>query len=109
VLESGQDLDGLRAWRRGDALRQIAWKKVAATGQLVSRETQPAASRELWLDWSRTAAVDTEQRLSRLAAWVQAAERSGLAWGLRLPGLELPPGQGDAQRRAALDRLATYP
>lgn len=107
--ETGQDLDGLRGWRRGDALRQIAWKKVAATGQLVSRDTHSAASRELWLDWSRTSAADTEQRLSRLAAWVQAAERSGLAWGLRLPGLELPPGQGDAQRRSALDRLATYP
>lgn len=106
--EAGHDLDGLRAWRRGDALRQVAWKKVAATGQLVSRETQAAGSRELWLDWSATAAADTEQRLSRLAAWVQAAERSGLAWGLRLPGLELPPGQGDAQRRAALDHLATY-
>jgi hypothetical protein len=33
---------------------------------------------------------DTEQRLSRLAAWVLLAERRGLVFGLRLPGSELP-------------------
>lgn len=105
----GAETDGVRAWRRGDTLRQIVWKKAARTGELVSRETAAAASRELWLDWQATPGADVEQRLSRLSAWVEAAERSGLSWGLRLPGTELPRGQGDAQRRAALDRLAEWP
>ena len=43
-----------------------------------------------------------------LAAWVELAERRGLAWGLRLPGLELPCAQGDAHRRLALEKLATW-
>lgn len=102
----GTELDGVRTWRRGDSLRQVVWKKVARTGQLVSRETVSTGSRELWLDWSDAHANDTERRLSRLSAWVQSAERANLVYGLRLPGLELAPANGDAQRRAALNALA---
>ena len=58
--------------------------------------------------WLAAPAPDTEHRLSRLAAWVQAAERNGLAYGLRLPGQEIAPGQGESHRRAALDLLALY-
>ena len=105
---SGSELDGVRPWRRGDNMRQVAWKKVARSGELVSRETTGTASRELWLDWVDTHGADTELRLSRLAAWVLVAEREGLDCGLRLPGHTLPPGQGDAHRRAALDLLALW-
>jgi uncharacterized protein (DUF58 family) len=108
VREAGQDLDGVRSYRRGDSMRQVVWKKVAKSGQLVSRETHAAGARELWLDWGAALAPDVEQRLSRLAAWVQSAERSGLAYGLRLPGAELNPGNGEAHRRQALDRLAHF-
>ncbi len=110
----GNEIDGVRAWRRGDGLRQVVWKKVARSGQLVSRETTADASRELWLDWqaSRSAGpagtLDTEGRLSRLVAWVIAAERQGLVYGLRLPGQQMAPDRGDAQRRAALQALALW-
>lgn len=108
---SGSELDGVRAWRRGDGLRQVVWKKVAHSGHLVSRETSADSSRELWLDWQAAAgpgAGDSEARLSRLTAWVLAAEQQGLVYGLRLPGQQLPPDRGDSQRRAALQRLATW-
>lgn len=105
---AGGELDGVRAWRRGDTLRQVVWKKVARSGELVSRETASSGSRELWLDWAGMPGSDSELRLSRLAAWVLAAERGGLSYGLRLPGAELAAGHGDAQRRAALERLALW-
>lgn len=105
---SGSELDGVRPWRRGDSMRQVAWKKVARSGELVSRETAGTVQRELWLDWTDTQGSDAEQRLSRLAAWVLQAEREGRIWGLRLPASALPPGQGDAHRRAALDLLALW-
>jgi uncharacterized protein (DUF58 family) len=107
----GSELDGVRAWRRGDGLRMVLWKKVARSGQLVSRETTADSSRELWLDWNASrgaSALDTEGRLSRLVAWVLAAERQGLVWGLRLPGQQMAPDRGDAQRRAALQALALW-
>ena len=104
----GAELDGVRAWRRGDTLRQVVWKKVARSGELVSRETAGAGSQELTLAWHDARAADTELRLSRLAAWVQAADRGGLTYRVDLPGAAVPAGQGDAHRRAALQALALW-
>jgi uncharacterized protein (DUF58 family) len=104
----GAELDGVRPWRRGDSLRQVAWKKVARSGELVSRDTAGAGTLELTLDWQAARGHDPELRLSRLAAWVLAADRAGHAYALQLPGRDLPVGQGDVQRRAALDALALW-
>ncbi len=104
----GGEFDGVRPWRRGDTMRQVVWKKVARSNELVSRETGGAARRELWLDWADTATAGTEARLARLAAWVQQADREAVPCGLRLPGRELAPDTGDAHRRAALDLLALW-
>jgi uncharacterized protein (DUF58 family) len=107
----GGELDGVRAWRRSDGLRQVVWKKVARSGQLVSRDTAAENSRELWLDWQAMPGVDRagpEARLSRLAAWAVAAERQGLSYGLRLPGLQIAPERGDAHLLRVLRELALW-
>lgn len=104
----GGEFDGVRPWRRGDTMRQVAWKKAARTQELVSRETSGSGRAELWLDWSHADGADIEARLERLAAWVDSAERAALPYGLRLPGADLNPGGGAAHRRAALDRLAIW-
>ncbi|MCA0241428.1 MAG: DUF58 domain-containing protein [Proteobacteria bacterium] len=104
----GAELDGVRAWRRGDTLRQVLWKKVAKSGEWVSRDTAGHAAPELTLDWQAARGADAEQRLSRLAAWVLLAEREGHAFRLTLPGRSLDSGRGDAHRRAALDLLALW-
>ncbi|WP_119154842.1 DUF58 domain-containing protein [Caldimonas tepidiphila] len=102
------DTEGVRAYRRGDPLRHVVWKKAAKTGELVSRDTAPAGRQQLWLDWQATVGLAAEARLERLAAWVLAAEAAGLRYGLRLPGLELPPGHGEAQLRECLQALALW-
>ncbi len=106
----GGELEGVRAWRRGDTLRQVLWKKVAKTGELISRETSSAVSAELWLDWhaARPPAGGNEARLSRLTAWVLLAERAGSVYGLALPGREFAPAQGDLHRRRILEALALW-
>jgi uncharacterized protein (DUF58 family) len=104
----GGEFDGVRTYRRGDSMRRVVWKKAARTGELVTRDTNESANRELWLEFSGAGIADVESRLSRLAAWTLAAEHTGLAFGLRMPGLELPPAQGDLQRRAALEALALW-
>jgi len=105
---AGGEFDGVRAWRRGDGLRQVLWKKVARSGELVSRDTAGQAARELTLDWQATRISGAEPRLARLAAWVVEADRQGHAFRLTLPGVDLPSGRGEAQRRAALQALALW-
>jgi uncharacterized protein (DUF58 family) len=108
----GGEFDGVRAYRRGDPLRQVVWKKVARAGEMVSRDTSASAAQTLVLDYAAAGdprgQLDPEQRLARLAAWVLAAERAGLAFGLKLPGLDLPAASGEAQRRDALTALALW-
>jgi uncharacterized protein (DUF58 family) len=109
TLAQGGEFEGLRPWRSGDGLRQVVWKKVARTGELVSREQCESAQQALWLDWSAAAATrDTERRLSRLCAWVLQADAQGLTYGLRLPGLRLPAAPGVIQKRLALEALAEW-
>jgi uncharacterized protein (DUF58 family) len=105
---SGTEFEGVRAYRRGDTLRQVVWKKAARTGELISRETAGAVQREMWLRWSQAAGLNTEARLSRLAAWAIAADAAGHLWGLGLPDAELAPDNGDAHRHAALQALARW-
>ena len=107
----GGELDGVRAWRQGDGLRQVAWKKVARSGELVSRDTTAETSRELWLDWQATQGADggdVEARLSRLTAWLLAAEQQGLVYGLRLPGRQFAPDRGELHQRELLRELALW-
>jgi uncharacterized protein (DUF58 family) len=104
----GSEWDGVRAWRRGDTMRQVVWKKVARSGEWVSRETAGTAQHELWLDWADAAGADLEQRLSRLTAWLLAADGLGLASGVRLPGRTIAPAAGELHRRAVLDMLAQW-
>jgi uncharacterized protein (DUF58 family) len=108
----GGEIEGVRAYRRGDPLKLVAWKKAAQaleTGaELVSRDTSVSARQELWLDWTACGPLAPEERLSRLTAWTLAAERAGTDYGLRLPGLELAPDGGEAQRRRCLEALALW-
>jgi uncharacterized protein (DUF58 family) len=105
---SSGEFDGVRAYRRGDPMKQIAWKKVAQTDTLVSRDAQQVQRTELWLDQSRTGTAHLEQQLSRLCAWVLQAEQRGLHYGLRLGALEIPPANGDAHQKRCLTALALH-
>ncbi|MFG6463991.1 DUF58 domain-containing protein [Roseateles sp. DXS20W] len=109
---SGTDFSGVRTYRRGDSMKQILWRKSAlALDQglpLWVRETEAPLARDLWLDWRDTTGRDIEARLSRLAAWVLAAERLGQPYGLRLAGRELAPSLGATHRVACLQLLAGF-
>lgn len=105
------EFDGVRAYRRGDPLKAVVWKRVAqaqarGSQELVSRDHASAQQHELWLDWTQTGLPAGEARWSRLCAWVLRAERLGLDYGLRLPGRELAPAQGAAHLQQCLEALA---
>lgn len=109
---SSGEFDGVRAYQRGDPIKLVVWKKAAqamqAGGELVSRDSSASATRELWLDYAQCTGLDPERRLSRLTAWLLRAQEFGIDHGLRLPGLELPPAQGDMHQRECLRALALW-
>ncbi|CAM3292123.1 Transglutaminase-like domain-containing protein [Deinococcus saxicola] len=100
-----EEFAGLRPYTPGDSPRQISWRHVARTGNLLTRETDAAQGQVRLLDWAATAG-ETEARLSRLAAWVGELGSAGLPFALKLPGAALAAGSGEAQRLAALKLLA---
>lgn len=104
------EFDGVRSYRRGDPMKLVVWKKAAkaddAGNGLVVRDTQQSEQHELWLDFMQAGTGDVEHKLSRLCAWVLMADKLGVAYGLRLPALALPPAAGEVHRRACLEALA---
>jgi hypothetical protein len=105
----GSELDGVRPWRRGDSMRQVVWKKVARSGELVSRDTAGSGSARAVAGLGRHAPAPTPSSACR--AW-----RPGCWWPTARPGptaaaarARAAAGQGDAHRRAALELLALWP
>ena len=100
--------DGVRAYRRGDPMKLIVWKKAAKSDELVSRDAQQAQRHELWLDAHQCGTADLEKQLSRLCAWVLLADKRGLDYGLRLSDLEIKPGCGEVHKQRCLQALALH-
>lgn len=105
-IASWGDTDGLRAYRRGDALKNIAWKKTAKTGDLISRDSIVLQQQALWLEPQQTGLNQPEAQLSRLCAWVLRAEQLGLVYGLRMGRSEITPANGPAHQQRCLQALA---
>ena len=107
--QGSDDFSGLRAYQASDSPRHVAWKSVARSDEMLTKQFAGDAVAQLWLEMrDLPASLGLEQRLSRLAGWVLAAERAGAHYGLRIPGTELDPGRGEAQRAACLRALALY-
>lgn len=110
--QSSGELEGVRAYRRGDPMKRVIWRKAAKSdGQsgssgLVVRDSQQAEQQQLWLDYGSAGAGTVEHKLSRLCAWVLQADRLGVEYGLRLPACELAPASGEQHKRTCLEALA---
>lgn len=107
-IAGDEEFNMLRAYRAGDAPKQIAWKALAREQGLLTKEFNATASSELWIDWEEARAGDVEARLSILCHWVLQAERFGQSYGLRLPGKSIAPSRGEAQRTRCLEALALF-
>jgi uncharacterized protein (DUF58 family) len=110
VTRAGDDVHHLRGYRAGDAPRTVAWKASARRDSLLVREYEQHRSDQLRLDWQLTAGLAYEQRIRRLARWVDDAERDGRRYALRIPGQPpIPMGLGPAHRHRCLRALALMP
>jgi len=110
-VQGGTEPEGVRPYRRGDALKTVVWRKAAqamarGSHDLLSRETAQVASAVLWLDLAGTGLIEREAALSRLCAWVLRADANGQDYGLRLPAHTITPAHGPSHRQQCLEALA---
>ena len=107
---AGDDVHHLRAYRRGDPPRAIAWKPSARRGALLVREYEQPRGADVSLDWNALHGLPYEGRIRRLARWVDDAEREGRRYRLQLPGqAAIGPATGAQHRHACLRALALLP
>ncbi len=109
--DQGRGTDDFRGFRRyhpGDSLRHVNWKALAREQGWLTKEFGGDRVEELWLDWDQLEDLGTEARLEQLCRWVLDADAGQRYFGLRLPGLELEPAQGSAQRERCLRALAAF-
>lgn len=109
------DFAGIRAYRAGDPVQQLAWRQIARIdpalgGLLLTKHFEGGAASELVIDFAAFPRVmDPELKLSRMTRWVLDAEARGLPYAFRLGGLDLPSAHGPAQQAACLQALAEFP
>ena len=99
---------GSRAYIPGESQRHIDWKAVARGQPLMTKQFSSDTGGTLYFDFERTAAGDVEGRLSQLTLWIIEAQRSGRTYGVRLPGLDIPPGAGEMHFHRCLGHLALF-
>jgi uncharacterized protein (DUF58 family) len=108
VREGSDDFEGLRRYQDGDNPRRIAWKSYARDGRLYSKTFAGYRTDEHWLEWDAYIGMATESRLARLCFHVLQRDQQGQRYGLRLPGVELAPANGESHRQRCLRALALY-
>jgi uncharacterized protein (DUF58 family) len=106
-----EDFAGIRPYQAGDSPRLLAWRQIARSDHqaLIAKQFEGGAASELVLDFQRLPqAMDVELKLSRMAAWVLAAEARGLPYAFRLGPQYFPAALGPAHQAACLQALALY-
>ena len=102
------EMQGVRPYRPGESLSQIAWKQVAQGRGMVSKEFMTPLPAQCWLELHKTSGTTLEERLSRLCYQVQTLEQQGVRYGLLLGQQSIPPGEGNMHQTACLTALALY-
>lgn len=104
----GNDHADIRPWREGDLSQRVLWKRFARTGQMVVADWEGEQGSPYWLDFNAYPGADHELRLSYLAFLVNERGRSGVRFGLNLPGQSIEPDSGPAHVMRCLRALATW-
>lgn len=102
-----EDFYAFRDYQPGDPLKHLAWKSFAKGLPLTTKQFAAYQSQQSWLDWQGTSG-DPELRLSILCYWALQQEKAKIEYGLRLPGVEIDPGLGEAHCERVLKQLALF-
>ncbi|WP_293935542.1 DUF58 domain-containing protein [Iodobacter sp.] len=103
-----EDFAGLRPYTPSDSLRRIAWKQAAHSETLPVKFFDAEGLSPQVFNWDQLNELDNEARLSRLVAWILAAEQMGVPYGLALPHMQIDAEKGAAHQISCLNALALF-
>lgn len=103
-----EDFSGFRGFVPGDSPRRVYWKAAARGHGLVVKLFHGGAGGERLLRWQEAGDGGDEARLSQLCRWVLDAHHAGVRYALEMPGVRLPPGNGEEHLHACLRALALH-
>ncbi len=101
------DFYQINAYQPGDSLKHVFWKSFAKGQDLQTKQYAAYRDQRVWLDYQQFSG-GMEEKLSKLCYWVLQLERTTEDYGLRLPGLEIPPNHGKAHQTQLLRSLALF-
>ena len=102
------DFEGLRLYQPGDPLQRISWKAYSRGLGLMTKHFVGTSGASPLLDWGMFQTNNTEKRLSMLSYLILQTHRMNITYGLRLPGMEIPPDKGATHKHKCLKALALY-
>lgn len=115
LLTAGNDeFSGVRNYQPGDSLRQMAWRQMARQSTfdnevLLSKHFEGGQQKICVLDFAALPArLSLEQKLSRLCAWVLAAQREQVSYAFKLGPLNTALASGEDHQQACLTALALF-
>lgn len=107
-VKGNDDFSHLREYVAGDSASMISWKSIAKGQGLYTKEFEGLRGTAFLFDFQKIPAGDLEYKLSYLCTLILQADRNRQTYGLVLPGLQIPVGQGISHRNKCLELLARY-
>jgi uncharacterized protein (DUF58 family) len=107
-VKGDEDFAGLRGFNPGDPPSRVAWKAYARGKGMHVKVYAGTAVSSHQFDWDALEGLGVEARLSQLCRWIEDAHAAGRAFGLHLPGVDVPPNVGPAHRQRCLTALALF-
>ena len=105
--QGSEDFREIRNYHPGDPVKHILWRTYARSDDLQVKEYASYLEPRYWLDFGEVGG-DVEQRLSRLTGLALTANQENREFGLKLPGVTVPPGIGKAHLEQVLAELAVH-
>jgi len=110
TLKPGVDeFAGVREYQKGDSPKLFAWKSIAKTNQLQTKQFFAEAGNDLHLDWNQFPKhIPVETRLSILCEWIIQLSKQDVRYGITIPNTHITPNHGKAHYHACLTALAMF-
>lgn len=108
-LSGDDEFAGIRDFKKGDSTKSMAWKAIAKTNKLYTKEFHTETGDYLIFDFNKIDnVINLEEKLSILCYLIINASKEKIHYGLKLPNQTIEPDQGDSHKHKCLTSLALY-